>query len=135
MREANLENMPETIDLYDKLYNPESELQEKYVDFWNELAKRFANNDYVIGYDPFNEPFASTYYSDPQSYFSKDQNFDKAVLGPLYQLIFERWEAHDSNQIMMFQPNQAPNVLNKLGGIVNQAGFSSLPGGNSNEQK
>lgn len=36
---------------------------------------------------------------------------------------------------MMFQGNIAPNVLNKMGGIINPVGFDSLPGGDENEQK
>ena len=89
----------------------------------------------MIGYDPFNDPKASSYYTHPENFYDAQLSFDQSKLLPLYQRIFETWENHDSNQVMMFQGSTAPNILNKMGGIVNPLGFQNLPGGDKNDQK
>lgn len=58
-------NMPETIDLFDRLYDNIGGMQDSFIAYWEVVSKRFAGNKYVIGYDPLNEPMASSLFSDP----------------------------------------------------------------------
>jgi len=66
---------------------PES--QALTVNLWATLAKRYANEPIVIGYDLLNEPIAT--------YFGEDLN---PKLEPLYQRIVEAIREHDSNHII-----------------------------------
>ena len=62
---ANYYSMPETIDLFERLYNNKFNLQDRFIDYWAVVSKRLAGNKYVIGYDPLNEPFSSSLYTEP----------------------------------------------------------------------
>ena len=35
------------------------------MSYWQRVANRFANNPYIIGYDPINEPFPGNVFGDP----------------------------------------------------------------------
>ncbi len=62
-------------------------LQDKYVDYWKVVAKRFANNPYIVGYDPLNEPFPGNIFKDP-SLFLEPGRFDRTYLEPMYTRTF-----------------------------------------------
>jgi len=50
---------PEVQTLFRALYDNNQGLQDKFVAYWVHVAKRFANNQYVMGFDPLNEPESS----------------------------------------------------------------------------
>ena len=64
--------------IFDALYTNNRGFQDKFISFFNEITKRFANNSNVIGYDPINEPFVSDFIKDNSLLFPK--NFDKFKL-------------------------------------------------------
>lgn len=81
-------------------------MTDKFVDFWAQVNESLGANPYVIGTDPLNEPAYS--YKDFLSsiYMLWPGNFDRSLLGPLYEKVFD--VAKDSG-IMMFEPPTAPD--------------------------
>ena len=57
--------MPETVSLFNKLYDNKDGMQDQFIKYWATVAQKFAKNPYVIGYDPLNEPWPSTIFADP----------------------------------------------------------------------
>jgi endoglycosylceramidase len=56
---------PESVSAFNRLYTNIDGLRDKFLAYWDKVASRFANNEYIIGYDPINEPFMSDYFSEP----------------------------------------------------------------------
>ena len=52
--------------------------------FWEVVSQRFAANEYVIGYDILNEPWAANLYHN-QTLFTHPESFDRDILFPLTQ--------------------------------------------------
>jgi len=50
-------------------------LQGQYIRMWQEVAKHYRDNQWVIGYDPFNEPYDSTATVTPTEFDSRLQCF------------------------------------------------------------
>ena len=46
-------------------FNNVDGFQDKFISYWDHVSARFANNPYVVGYDPLNEPFMSNPMRDP----------------------------------------------------------------------
>jgi hypothetical protein len=53
---GNFYASPESSTLFRAIYNNNEGMQDKFVAFWVHVAKKFANNKYVMGFDPLNEP-------------------------------------------------------------------------------
>ena len=47
------------------LYDNREDIQERFSLFWERVAKRFASNSYVLGYELLNEPWAGDIYQFP----------------------------------------------------------------------
>jgi len=47
------------------LYDNDQGIQDQFANFWGTVAKFFANNDYVLGYEIINEPWAGDIYRHP----------------------------------------------------------------------
>lgn len=92
------------------------------MNYWVKVAKRFAGNPYVVGFDPINEPFPSNIYKDAALFYQPGL-FDRTILQPLYKRIFEQaYLPADETKIMFFEPAQIPDVFLK-------SGFDDVPGG------
>jgi len=37
-------------------------MQDKFMNFWEVMAQAFVKNQYVLGYDIFNEPWPANFY-------------------------------------------------------------------------
>jgi len=61
------------------LYDNIDGLQDKFLAYWDVVAEAFAENPYVVGYDPINEPFPSNYFLEP-SLVVEPGLFDKEKL-------------------------------------------------------
>ena len=48
---------PEGQTLFRALYDNNQGIQDKFVGFWAEVAKKFASNQYIMGFDVLNEPY------------------------------------------------------------------------------
>lgn len=65
-------------------------LQDSFLDYWKVVADNFANNPYVIGFDPLNEPLVS--FNSIENFLSTvvpSGVFDKEMLQPLYANIYK----------------------------------------------
>jgi aryl-phospho-beta-D-glucosidase BglC (GH1 family) len=51
----------ESLELFDSLYTNKHGLQDKYLKYWEVLAKRWAKDSNVIGFDPINEPMVANF--------------------------------------------------------------------------
>lgn len=115
-------------------------MQDKFVNYWVHVAKRFANNKYVMGFDPLNEPSAPT-----ESLFNyinrklRKGVDDRTLLTPLYSRIQkEAYAIASKDSIMYFEP--AGDFHNfkifgyEIDGIVDAIGFKKPPGGEINSR-
>mmetsp|Transcript_10312 Transcript_10312/g.10251 ORF Transcript_10312/g.10251 Transcript_10312/m.10251 type:complete len:530 (+) Transcript_10312:35-1624(+) len=119
---------PQAMDAFNRLYKNINGLQDKFLAYWNVVSQYFVNNNYVVGYDPINEPLAADMYTEPT--YAVPGVFDKEGLQPLYQKVNNVVRKYDSNKILFFEPVQS-DLLPILGGIVFNAGFNETPGGPS----
>ena len=56
--------------------------------YWNKVSSRFSNNQYVVGYDPINEPYVSNYLTNPLIALVPGK-FDREVMQPFYKRTFD----------------------------------------------
>lgn len=107
--------------IFDSLYSNNFGLQDNFIAFWDAVSKKFSKNQFVIGFDPINEPFPALN--------SKNDlvpgAFDKYQLQPMYEKVFEKYKKNDDEVIMYFETGQFPDAYL---GVVNKAGFDSPPG-------
>ena len=93
---------PEVASAFASFYNNINGVQDKFLEFWKVVSKRFASNEYVIGYDPFNEPWPANIYYEP-SYLYKPGKFDKEVLQPLYKKVHAAIRSNDDEKVIFFE--------------------------------
>lgn len=102
-------NTPEALTAFSALYYNENGLQDKFIDFWNVTSKRFANNPFVVGFDPINEPYPSNYFKDPN--LLNPGEFDRTQLQPMYEQLHQMYIKHSPYAISWFEPNTFLNVI------------------------
>eukprot|EP00358_Blepharisma_japonicum_P001629 CAMPEP_0202946080 /NCGR_PEP_ID=MMETSP1395-20130829/8365_1 /ASSEMBLY_ACC=CAM_ASM_000871 /TAXON_ID=5961 /ORGANISM="Blepharisma japonicum, Strain Stock R1072" /LENGTH=508 /DNA_ID=CAMNT_0049646453 /DNA_START=69 /DNA_END=1595 /DNA_ORIENTATION=+ len=117
---------PEAADAFQRLYKNINGLQDKFLAFWNTVSSFFANNPFIVGYDPFNEPLAADMYTNPD--YMVPGNFDREVLQYLWQKVNVTVRKNDLKKILFFEPVQS-DVLPTLGGLIFNVGFNETPGG------
>jgi endoglycosylceramidase len=78
-------------------------MQDAFAAYWNHVSSYFSNNQYVIGYDPINEPYPSNYNVDP-SLVTIAGKFDHDLLQPLYTRLFQHYKNNSKQQIMFYEP-------------------------------
>lgn len=44
------------MNMFDALYNNINGMTDKFVAYWTQVANKFAKNQFVVGFDPINEP-------------------------------------------------------------------------------
>jgi len=120
---------PQGLTLFRAFYDNNFGMQDKYVAYWAKVAQSLSTNKFVMGFDPFNEPYPSwtgVKQAVAQMVF---RTFDHSSLEPLYARIFEKYMEVDKESIMFFEPGQCPDITTILGtGIVFNVGFSTPPG-------
>jgi endoglycosylceramidase len=55
---------PEVASAFEAFWSNTADLQDKFFDYWQVVATKFANNSNVLGYDIINEPFPANLYKD-----------------------------------------------------------------------
>lgn len=93
---------PEALNVADALYNNKQGLQDKFISYWNYTSKRFSGNQYVVGYDPLNEPYPGNNLKN--LHLNEPGKADKELLAPMYTKIFEGYQANNVNNTMWFEP-------------------------------
>jgi endoglycosylceramidase len=90
------------------------ELATAYVAAVQALARRFAADPNVIGYDLINEPFPGTAFDLAEALFRKtpddggtSKTFDETVLGPFYQRLIDAIREVDADHYVFFEPRYA----------------------------
>jgi endoglycosylceramidase len=121
---------PEVASSFAALYANENGLQDKMMAYWEHTSAYFASNEYVLGYDPFNEPWPADIYHDFDLFY-KTEKFDHTKVEPLMKNAHNHIRKHDDESILFFEPAQFPDTLPFLGGLVEHVGFDSTPGGDS----
>lgn len=56
----------EAMALYGSFYTNHNGITDKFLAFWDIVTKRLSANQYVIGFDPINEPQPSNYVKEPK---------------------------------------------------------------------
>eukprot|EP00049_Salpingoeca_infusionum_P019093 m.360168 g.360168 ORF g.360168 m.360168 type:complete len:488 (+) comp18909_c0_seq1:45-1508(+) len=112
---------------YSDLYHNTRGMRDAYVNFWQVVAKRFANNSNVIGYELINEPFAGDVYQDP-TLFLPGVAGNKS-LSVLYDAVAPAIRAVDSKHLIFYEPVTWGMIFNNQ---VMGSGFTHVPGGAQN---
>ena len=50
------------------LYDNEQQIQDHFAQFWAQVAQRFKDSPYVLGYELLNEPWAGDVYRHPDHF-------------------------------------------------------------------
>ena len=95
---------------FDSFYANEEGIRDHFILAWQEVAKRFADNPMVIGYDLINEPFMGSWET------LKIPQFEAEVLTPFYAEVAAAIREHDSHHIIFVEPT-ASKGLGINGGI------------------
>ena len=79
---------PESMTLFRSIYENHLGMQDKLINYWDIVASRFSRNQYIVGFDPFNEPTPS--FNGLASIVNMlwPGKYDRYVLQPLYEKIF-----------------------------------------------
>jgi endoglycosylceramidase len=78
-------------------------LQERYAAAWAHVARRFAGNAHVLGYDLFNEPWPGTNYA--QCFMPSGCPAFDAQLGAFQAKAISAIRAADSRHLVWYEPN------------------------------
>ena len=85
-----------------------------FVGFWKFVAKKFKGRKNVLGYDLWNEPWASNLWTDLKSLIPG--YIDNKILINFYSHIDEGISQEDPDYTMLFQPIPFPDTLPLFGG-------------------
>lgn len=100
---------PEVTDMFKKLYENENGLLDSFANFWQVVAKTFKDNEYVLGYDIWNEPFPGGIFESPFSMLTPGKPDDIQLI-PFYRKVDQKLREIDPNFILMFEPTPFPDV-------------------------
>jgi len=105
---------------FQQLYDNTNNLQDHFIEYWQQIAQTFKNNEYVLGYELINEPWCGDYLQHPKSIFPKyaDENY----LFPMYQSLNNAIRSIDNDHIIFYEAAVSD---------ITPAGFTEGPGGPS----
>ena len=81
---------------WDRFWDPGSGIQDAYLQGWQVVWRRFANDPAVIGYDYLNEPIPA----------SNTQDFSHRYLFPFYRKAAQALHSIDPQKIFFYQPDE-----------------------------
>jgi len=105
-----------------RLYDNYEGLLDQFALFWGEVARTFAGNEHVLGYEIMNEPWCGDVYEDPTLLVPGVA--DRRYLQPMYDLVNTEIRKHDQEHLVLFE-----SVTWEIVGIGEQFGFTHSPGG------
>ena len=115
---------PELMSIYDSFFKNQNGVLDAFVGFWKFIANKFKNRKNVLGYDIWNEPWASNLWTDLKSLLPG--YIDNHVLINFYSHIDEGISQVDPDYTMIFQPIPFPDTLPLFGGHALPS-FKSAP--------
>ena len=123
-----------SIVAFESLYKNKDNLRDKFIAYWDKTSARFANNPYVTGFDPLNEPFPGNFLRDKK--LLMPGRADREQLAPMYAKIQAKYMTNSNGTSKMwFEPMSFPDEIGNpigdgnLGGVVFPVGFEVPPGG------
>lgn len=119
------------VSAYKAFFNNENNIQDKYADFWRVVAKEFKGNEYVIGYDIWNEPFPGGLWDDLTLLLPNKGDMLQAL--PMYTKIDKAIREIEPNYILFFENMPFPDTIPLLGGFF-LGKFTELPSDSKNPQ-
>ena len=105
---------PELMSIYDSFFKNENGVLDAFVNFWKFLAKKFKGRKNVLGYDLWNEPWASNLWTDLKSLIPG--YVDNHILIDFYSKIDAGIAEIDPDYTMLFEPIPFPDTLPLFGG-------------------
>ena len=115
---------PELMTVYDSFFKNENGVLDSFVNFWKFVAKKFKGRKNVLGYDLWNEPWASNLWIDLKSLIPG--YVDNHILSEFYAKIDEGISEIDPDYTMLFEPIPFPDTLPLFGGFALDT-FSKTP--------
>ena len=115
---------PELMTVYDSFFKNENGVLDSFVNFWKFVAKKFKGRKNVLGYDLWNEPWASNLWIDLKSLIPG--YVDNHILSEFYAKIDEGIAEIDPDYTMLFEPIPFPDTLPLFGGFALDT-FSKTP--------
>ena len=115
---------PELMTVYDSFFQNENGVLDSFVNFWKVLAKKFKGRKNVLGYDLWNEPWASNLWIDLKSLIPG--YVDNHILSEFYAKIDSGIAEIDPDYTMLFEPIPFPDTLPLFGGYALDT-FSATP--------
>ena len=105
----------EAISLFRSLYTNKLDMQDNFVNYWANLTDGLKGNEYIVGYDPLNEPLPVG--NNILSWIKTvlfDQ-FDNNELAPFLARIYETFQQADEDNIMYFEATpMLPDAISHL---------------------
>ena len=101
---------------YKQFYLNKANIQDKFVEFWKVVVKRFKGNKYIIGYDFWNEPSPGGFLEDFKNIIPG--RADQYSILPVYKKLEEALREIDPNYILYFENTPIPDTLPIFGGLV-----------------
>lgn len=122
---------PESFTLFRAFYENTMGIQDKFVNYWEVVAKAFSSNQYVVGFDPLNEPLPSWTGIEDFVDTLLPGHYDEKKLAPMYERIHEKFMEVSKDNIMYFEGGQFPDMMGKIGpfNAIFNVGFKLPPGG------
>ena len=105
---------PELMSIYDSFFKNENGVLDAFVNFWKFVAQKFKGRKNVLGYDLWNEPWASNLWVDIKSLIPG--YVDNHILLDFYSKIDEGISQVDPDYTMLFEPIPFPDTLPLFGG-------------------
>ncbi|XP_064403689.1 endoglycoceramidase-like [Halichondria panicea] len=109
---------------YQALYNNSNGLADKMAAFWGRVAQEFADNEYVLGYELINEPWAGDIYENPELLVPTEA--DKINLAPFYEILNPMIRKYDDKHSVYFTSVTWDET---------RVGFSQVPGGHEYQNR
>ena len=105
---------PELMSIYDSFFKNENGVLDAFVNFWKFVAQKFKGRKNVLGYDLWNEPWASNLWTDLKSLIPG--YIDNHILLDFYAKIDAGIAEIDPDYTMLFEPIPFPDTLPLFGG-------------------
>jgi endoglycosylceramidase len=109
---------------WQSLYDNEQGVQDHFLRFWQEVARKFTGNTYVLGYELLNEPWAGDIYRHPDQLLPSTA--DSRNLEPMYARLHSAIREYDDQHIIFFEPTI---IITSLPFKFSETGLSHGPGG------
>ena len=106
----------EFTSVYKNFYENKYNIQEKFTEFWKVIAKKFKDNEYIIGYDLWNEPFPGGIYTDLTKLIPSYSDNNQLI--PLYRKVDNEIRKINPDYILFFENTPFPDYIPLFGGLI-----------------